>query len=61
MAEQQFKVGDLVMLKSGGPKMTVSAISPNGAAIECMWFDKKDERQFDTFSPSVLSPWQPSF
>lgn len=30
------KVGDVVVLKSGGPKMTVTAV--NSSAVECIWF-----------------------
>jgi uncharacterized protein YodC (DUF2158 family) len=33
----QFKIGDVVVLKSGGPKMTVNAILPNGRFM-CAWF-----------------------
>ncbi|GLS42925.1 YodC family protein [Methylobacterium brachythecii] len=31
-----FKVGELVQLKSGGPKMTVNALYNN--YVECAWF-----------------------
>jgi len=34
-----FKIGDVVQLKSGGPRMAVSAIGENGSA-HCEWFDK---------------------
>ena len=33
-----FKLGDVVQLKSGGPSMTVEAISGND--VVCIWFDK---------------------
>ena len=42
MAEQ-FDVGDVVQLKSGGPIMTVSGISQlssGGEAVRCQWFEK---------------------
>lgn len=32
-----FDIGDVVTLKSGGPKMTVSEI--NGNEVTCTWFD----------------------
>lgn len=32
-----FKIGDLVMLKSGGPVMTVRASDPEGM-VACTWF-----------------------
>jgi uncharacterized protein YodC (DUF2158 family) len=41
MAEQ-FKVGDVVKLKSGGPKMTVTQIGEDMSGtmtIWCVWFD----------------------
>lgn len=34
----QFKPGDVVMLKSGGPKMTVSAKTAGGTSWICQWF-----------------------
>ena len=33
-----FKPGDVVILKSGGPTMTVSSV--NGNEIGCIWFEK---------------------
>ena len=41
----EIKVGDIVQLKSGGPMMTVSAVSPfNGVmSATCIWFDDKKE------------------
>jgi uncharacterized protein YodC (DUF2158 family) len=35
---QEFKVGDVVMLKSGGPKMTVTEIANGMAGVA--WFDE---------------------
>jgi uncharacterized protein YodC (DUF2158 family) len=36
-----FKVGDVVRLKSGGPKMTVTAVGTGGfqGIVACQWFD----------------------
>jgi uncharacterized protein YodC (DUF2158 family) len=47
-----FKVGDVVQLKSGGPKMTVGEIS-SSTTVWCVWFvgDKKDG---GTFAVEVL-------
>ena len=38
-----FKVGDLVVLKSGGPVMTVRALVllGNKAQVDCQWFSGK--------------------
>jgi len=38
MAETQLKVGDVVQLKSGGPKMTVESDESAGAKVSCVWF-----------------------
>jgi uncharacterized protein YodC (DUF2158 family) len=35
--ETKFKTGDIVRLKSGGPKMTVNGYTPYGQ-VECVWF-----------------------
>ena len=34
-----FKIGDVVQLQSGGPKMTVANTKSNPAGILCTWFD----------------------
>ena len=42
MATQSFKIGDVVQLKSGGPKMTVQALNVGlmgtGEDLSCVWF-----------------------
>ena len=43
-----FKPGDIVILKSGGPFMTV--ISTDNGKVKCTWFDEKNtnyEKEFD--------------
>jgi uncharacterized protein YodC (DUF2158 family) len=57
----QFKVGDVVQLKSGGPRMTVSEVGneafTNQFKIWCVWFTKaKDGPKQETgnFSPEML-------
>ena len=43
-----FKVGDVVQLKSGGARMTVSRLfrSPEGREmVQCTWFDKPKEHR----------------
>lgn len=55
MADVQWKKGDVVMLNSGGPKMTISNVGTvhGTPTIWCVWFDgtKKIE---DTFAPESL-------
>jgi len=60
MEEQEFQVGDIVQLKSGGPNMTVDAIlkpkdESSGPRIRCYWFEEgKPKRYDDCFSPGAL-------
>lgn len=52
----QFKVGDVVMLKSGGPKMTVKEVGPDFGGkprVWCDWFDGA-KRMSDDFEPGSL-------
>lgn len=48
------KPGDVVMLKSGGPEMTVSAIE--GEKVYCEWFDgtKPLSKSFPAVSLDVV-------
>ena len=57
----EFKPGDLVRLKSGGPLMTVEQVGEKaltgGEAVWCVWFEKvgnKQEAKRDDFPPVVL-------
>lgn len=38
---EEFKQGDIVLLKSGGPKMTVE--SAGDTKVLCVWHDKEKE------------------
>jgi len=59
MAEEEIKVGDVVMLKSGGPEMTVEDIGDyrgsggpsNGA--KCTWF-VEGEKKTEVFAIEAL-------
>ncbi|MEI3553707.1 MAG: DUF2158 domain-containing protein [Alistipes senegalensis] len=51
-----FKIGDVVVLKSGGPKMTVSEYpikmidgSENYAQVQCKWFNDNNHLTQSTF------------
>ncbi|MGC1361085.1 MAG: DUF2158 domain-containing protein [Silvibacterium sp.] len=49
------KVGDVVQLKSGGPKMTVNELTP--AQAHCVWF-VGGAREGGVFHPSSLDKAQ---
>jgi len=49
--EVKFEIGDVVMLKSGGPSMTVSAIQED--IVRCAWF-KDDEVRSVQFQRAML-------
>lgn len=48
-----FNTGDIVMLKSGGPRMTVEG--PSGTSLVCSWFDHKTKNlKRETFLEDTL-------
>jgi uncharacterized protein YodC (DUF2158 family) len=56
---QEFQKGDLVILKSGGPVMTVQSVSDYSMSagpehgVECVWFDKT-KRFVEVFDAATL-------
>ncbi len=48
-----FEIGEIVQLKSGGPKMTVARIEIVGGEIVCYWFAGA-KREFGSFEPATL-------
>jgi uncharacterized protein YodC (DUF2158 family) len=47
---ESFKNGDVVQLKSGGPKMTIESRSESQDRFRCVWFDndgKEHGKEFD--------------
>lgn len=48
-----FKPGDLVRLKSGGPKMTVSHRTGENELC-CIWFASEGKKQNDVFKGETL-------
>lgn len=48
-----FQIGDVIELKSGGPKMTVSAISESGV-LECTWFNSENMIQTGHFNKALV-------
>ena len=49
----EFKVGDVVRLKSGGPSMTVKDAESSPGTVECVWF-AGELIQSAYFVPDVL-------
>jgi uncharacterized protein YodC (DUF2158 family) len=55
----KFEAGQVVMLRSGGPYMTISAVAKAAGAgvvagdLACLWFDGPTLYK-DTFHPSVV-------
>jgi len=52
----EFKEGDTVQLKSGGPIMTVKSLS-TGGALECHWFNQEGQvftPRWESFKPAML-------
>ena len=58
MSDIQFKKGDLVQLKSGGPIMTIENIgeygSPSETKVKCTWFNINIKVD-DLFYPDTLT------
>jgi uncharacterized protein YodC (DUF2158 family) len=56
--DHDFKVGDTVKLKSGGPVMTIESIEKYGGVdkAKCVWFDRKIKKD-DVFEFSTLKHW----
>lgn len=50
-SNQEFKIGDVVELKSGGPDMTVNNIDKNGQ-IYCQWFAGEHDKAREGYFPS---------
>ncbi len=51
----EFKVGDIVKLKSGGPSMTV--VVAKGGKVRCFWFVEPDpKRRAGTFPVASIEP-----
>ncbi|WP_071145766.1 YodC family protein [Bacteroides ihuae] len=59
--ENEFKTGDIVILKSGGPKMTVESIDmrygEKDAKVLCTWF-VINEKKSDRFMAGALKLYE---
>ena len=52
MADEQFKPGDTVSLKSGGPRMTIATVDEKSAF--CEWFSDDQQPQGKSFALTSL-------
>jgi uncharacterized protein YodC (DUF2158 family) len=53
----QFQAGDVVQLKSGGPKMTVESTEAIGGGktfVDCIWFEGTTKVERHTFPEEAL-------
>ena len=58
----EFKVGDVVRLKSGGPFLTVSVMpdgirtgtTPSTSLVRCLWFHKGELKWSDFYSDVLV-------
>ena len=58
MSEQIFKAGEVVLLKSGGPKMTVIGYEPSDSMdVLCTWFVDKESKE-KSFPQDVLQKYE---
>ena len=51
------EIGDIVRLKSGGPKMTISALDDSQAT--CIWFDRNGKRHEQAFALVTVEAFVP--
>jgi uncharacterized protein YodC (DUF2158 family) len=60
MTQQNFKMGDAVQHKSGGPKMIVKGYEPkDGEEVVCEWMNKDDMPVEKAFHQNVLRSYDP--
>ncbi|SEI92541.1 YodC family protein [Frateuria terrea] len=52
-----FKIGDVVQLKSGGPAMTITAVGPT--TLTCEWFDQSEMPHSKVFVHNAVEIYQP--
>jgi uncharacterized protein YodC (DUF2158 family) len=55
--KHNFKIGDIVVLNSGGPDMKIIGILEEDLvyrSIECMWKDNREISKFHNFHPATI-------
>jgi uncharacterized protein YodC (DUF2158 family) len=58
----EFKEGDVVQLKSGGPKMTIIALDNSSGEATCSWCEgrKPNEDIFDVVALELIAQQKPT-
>lgn len=51
--EEQYKIGDIVKLKSGGPNMTVGMVLAKGR-YRCQWFAGSKDQSADFWADALV-------
>jgi uncharacterized protein YodC (DUF2158 family) len=51
----KLEIGDVVEVKSGGPKMTVDSLSDNGKFAGCAWFEALADGTYGALHASSFS------
>lgn len=57
---ERLSCGDVVVMKSGGPAMTVEKTNPGATVIECVWFGADNNLHRDSFTASSLEKKDPN-
>ena len=55
---EKFKIGDVVVLNSGGPPMTISNVV-DSEKVECVWFEEKKILKNQRFKIALLKFYKP--
>lgn len=54
-----YNIGDVVRLKSGGPKMTILGTDGAPDVFACKWFDRNGKLNSDSFNASIIEAFIP--
>lgn len=54
MDQDEYTIGEVVQLKSGGPLLTVQRLDPENMYVQCVWFDGDSKLQQGNFKSYTL-------